>query len=520
MKTLIVSRRQFLRGSGGFSLGLPFLPSLVPVPAYAADVVAAKQKRFVAIMTDHGAVFQSNMFPPDSMAPNKMSLFPGFDMAYGPLAPSTDGGNTSLAPVLTAPSTALTAKLVSKLNVIEGLCIPFYIAHNTGGHLGNYARNDGNGKGGQYAQKFPTVTIDQLMAYSSSFYTSLQGVRERVLVTGSRGGYSWSWSNPTAKSGTIQEVSTEQSPQALFDKAIGTPMAMTPGMPQPPPRQPIVDRVLAGYKTLRESNRRLSADDRRRLDDHMSRLAELQRRVAVVSPPMPSASCGSVKKPGPVDTNSGDPSALKARFQALNDVIVAAFLCGSSRLATMSVATPLVSYSGSWHQDTAHQWPNADAQQRLLGHNRNVFEWVFVDLARKLDAVDEGGSTVLDNTLIAWSQESGMSTHDNPNMPLITAGSAGGFLKTGLFLDYRCKTAGQLFPYVKMPSLLYFGLTWNQWLATVLQAMGVPKSEFDAGKGLAGYPNTLDLRDAGLEPFGLTPGAYTSANDVLPLLGA
>ena len=39
MKTLTVSRRQFLRGSGGFSLGLPFLPSVVPTPAYAADVV-------------------------------------------------------------------------------------------------------------------------------------------------------------------------------------------------------------------------------------------------------------------------------------------------------------------------------------------------------------------------------------------------------------------------------------------------------------------------------------------------
>lgn len=515
MKKLVVSRRQFLRGTGGFSLGLPFLPSLVPVPAYAADAVPAKQKRFVSLMTDHGAVYQSNMFPPDSMASNKMTLFSGFDIAYGPLTASTSGSNTVLAPVLTAPSTRLTPKLVGKMNVIEGLCIPFYIAHNTGGHLGNYARNDGNGKGGQYAQKFPTVTIDQLMAYSSSFYSSLQGIRERVLVTGSRGGYSWSWSNPTAKSGTIQEVPTEQSPQALFDKAIGMAAPTTPGTMQPPPRKPIVDRIRANYKSLRESNRRLSADDKRRLDDHMSRLDELERRVTAVTTTMPSASCGTVKKP----TASAD-GDLKARYQAYNDVIVAAFICGASRLATMSVTTPLVSFSGSWHQDTAHQWPNADAQSRLLGHNRNMFEWVFVDLASKLDAVDEGGgSTYLDNTLVSWSQESGMSTHDNPNMPLVTAGSAGGFLKTGMFVDYRCKTASQLFPYVKMPSLLYYGLTWNQWLATALQAMGVPRSEFEKN-GIAGYPNAVDLKDSGLEPFKLNDGAYTGASEILPLLKA
>jgi hypothetical protein len=36
---------------------------------------------------------------------------------------------------------------------------------------------------------------------------------------------------------------------------------------------------MASYRSLRDGNRRLSAADRQRLDDHLDRLAELQRRV-------------------------------------------------------------------------------------------------------------------------------------------------------------------------------------------------------------------------------------------------
>ena len=75
--------------------------------------------------------------------------------------------------MLRAPSSALTAALVAKMNVLCGLDVPFYIAHNTGLHLGNYARNDGNGGDGKAVQAFPRPTIDQIMAWSPSFYRDL-----------------------------------------------------------------------------------------------------------------------------------------------------------------------------------------------------------------------------------------------------------------------------------------------------------------------------------------------------------
>ena len=63
------------------------------------------------------------------------------------------------------------------MNVLWGLDVPFYIAHNTGLHLGNYARNDGNGGDGKAVQAFPRPTIDQIMAWSPSFYPTCRGIR-------------------------------------------------------------------------------------------------------------------------------------------------------------------------------------------------------------------------------------------------------------------------------------------------------------------------------------------------------
>ena len=62
MKTFKVSRRQVLRGGAGFTLGMPFLPSLVARRADGATPVFAKQLRFVASVTEHGGLYVSNMF--------------------------------------------------------------------------------------------------------------------------------------------------------------------------------------------------------------------------------------------------------------------------------------------------------------------------------------------------------------------------------------------------------------------------------------------------------------------------
>ena len=79
---------------------------------------------------------------------------------------------------------------------------------------------------------------------------------------------------PGVTTGSIENVRGYASSLELFNKIFVPP---TTGGPAP--RAPIVDRVLENYKRLRNGNRRLSAADRQRLDDHMARIAELQRKL-------------------------------------------------------------------------------------------------------------------------------------------------------------------------------------------------------------------------------------------------
>lgn len=474
-----LSRRQILRGLGGFTLALPFLESIA-APRAASAAPPASPKRFVQFCTQHGGVWGSNMYPGDASLVQSLS-YGGHTVKQGALALQTSGQDALLSSVLRAPASRLTPAVAAKMNVLRGLDVPFYLGHHTGGHLGNFARNDGNGSDGQSMQAFPTPTIDQLMAYSPNFYGSLASIKERSLVIGARASYGWS--NPATKSGTIQEIAGSSDARELFQR-IFVPTDAAP----PKPLAPVVDRVLEDYKRLRNTNRRLSSTDRQRLDDHMQRLSELERRLNV------HVSCGTQKAPADTNALQGrasyeiDPAAQIAKYQAMNDVIVAAFMCDTSRIATLDVFETLSTYAGDWHQDIAHHADNPDgvAQGTLADAHRAFFAGVFLDLVTKLDVDAGNGRTYLDDSLIVWSQESGEFTHDAQSVPVITAGSAGGFLKTGNYCDYR-NTSVVIQGGSGAPATTNAGLLWHQWLATALQAMGLSPAEYEAN-GVRGYP--------------------------------
>jgi hypothetical protein len=504
MSQRIITRRQVLRGLSGFTLGLPFLPSLLPGRAYGQDAVFAARPRFLAMTTEHGGVFESAMFPDESTLTDTEALYPGHSIRYGALQRSVEGADAAVSTVLRGPAERLSAQLVSKMNVLWGLDIPFYIAHHTGGHLGNNAQNDGNGDDSELVQPYPMPTIDQLMAWSPTFYDDLGGVSLRSIVTGSRNRLSWNWSNPGARSGAIEEVRNTRDALSVFEGLFST--STSPA--SQPTRRSIVDRVIENYRSLRDGNRRLSALDRQRLEDHMERLAELQRRADALT--QARASCSEpVAPPRAAD----DP----ANLALLVDVIANAFICGASRIAVVGVVDErFCDYVGDWHQDVAHKWSDAGAQPWLQQSHGSAFREVFLQLAARLDAVEESpGVSVLDNTLMTWSQESGEMTHEARSIPVVTFGGAAGFLRTGLFCDYRNRTPqGTL-----KSSGEYSGLLYSQWLATCLQAMRLPQEEWQNVENNASAGYGYLLVDDVYRPTHVS-GVVENASEVLPQLRA
>src|SRR5690606_4124646 len=134
------NRRQFLIGSGGFMLALPFMRSLLPSTAQAQAF--SPKPRFVAWATPHGAVWGNNMCPADSMLTETTNIYADHPARHGALKLNVSGGRASLSSVLSASSSLLTESLLSKLNVLRGFDVSCNIGHHTGGYLGNYARTD------------------------------------------------------------------------------------------------------------------------------------------------------------------------------------------------------------------------------------------------------------------------------------------------------------------------------------------------------------------------------------------
>ena len=465
-----LSRRQILRGAFGASLALPFLPSLFGGEKEAKAAYTTR-KFFVSMQTEHGCAWGKNMFPADSTLTEKRT-YVGHEIRSGALVPGpAPNGKTALCPILTA--TALTKSLTDKMIVMRGLDVPYYVGHNTGVALGNYARNDSDANGVLPDQ--PRIpTIDQLMAWSPNFYSDLSSIRERSVIAAPN--TSWNYSNPQTRSGPVQAIGSTFDSAELMKRIYVTN--------DPTGRKPIADLVLEDYKRTRNASG-ISKDDQRRLDDHMQRISELQRRLNV------RASCSNVKVPTGKSTDFiskpgyGVNEALEASaWQLLNDVIVAAFMCGTSRIAIMRPIVQFSNYAGaSWHQDVAHQahMPDGLKQKIMSDSYQFFFEQVFLDLAIKLDAVSDGaGRTLLDNSLVMWSQESGAYAHNSQSLPIVAAGSAGSYLKTGLYCDYR-----NLFEQVNpggqdgATEITHAGIMQAQWLGTILQAMGLERNEYE-----------------------------------------
>src|SRR5204862_3540990 len=82
----------------------------------------------------------------------------------------------------------------------------------------------------------------------------------------------------------------------------------------------------------------------------------------------------------------------------------------------------------------------------------------FIRLVQAMDAIKEGDRTMLDRAIVFWTTDHGYArTHTLENIPMMTVGSGGGKIKTGMHIAAPGDSVTRL------------GLT-------LMQAMGVPIS--------------------------------------------
>jgi hypothetical protein len=460
MKFNRISRRHCLQGLGGVGLALPILESLTSRVAVAAPPAPAT--RFVAIKSSNG---QRDMYWNPKTLPAMTQT--GESIRHAPLSAFAGGVN---------PICATFAPHHAKMNFVQGLDVIPGLGHNRGGMLGNF--NDF------------TPTIDQVMAYSSKVYPVEPAIRSLLLGCPPADNGSFSYN---VSSGTLVQLPAYRSVEAAFDRVF-----FSASPEQARHQQTIVDRVYQDYQALRESPR-LSKNDRLTLDRHLTTVQELQTRLRTQVPltlgqgRCPSDPLGARPVSGVPDASSL--MDIEQYYRDLCDLIVVAFACSATKVATLQVEFPK-SFTPNDYHGHSHS-PEEEPNPVELEINQWIAEKIVRELVQRLDVAEADGATYLDNSVVFWGNEISLgNAHRSENMPAVLFGSAGGKLTTGNFISYW-NPAG-----TKVP-MVVGGRPYNQLLVSLLQSMGLEPADYEQpGQPGYGAASTTDPdRSAYYAPF-------------------
>lgn len=522
------SRRMFLRGIGGATLALPLLQSLLPRGVQAQTLAP---KRFITFKTfstqlikqwypafeGNGYTLKNAVYD-DSRADSTTLLtqkLAGGPYTWAPLSDLvTDRGLSGILGPKLNP-------FVDKLTLIRGLDFLPSVNHNYGGLLGNFSSCttatpcDADG-----LEAVPT--IDQVMAYSPKVYADTPGQRYLHISQGVVDSMSYT---DYGQGGGVEQLQARTNPRDAFnDLFAGVDSAPAEGSSGPNPDALLVDKVIEQYRALR-NNPRLSADDKQKVEQHVNLLAELESRLGGTTSAL---SCSVPLEPESLaNNNETDPGDIVAKWDLFLDIVTAALVCDRTRIITIGVHKALGpgpdpddntlighyhsedASGGTWH-GLAHDWDNENSRRMLAGINNWVAEELFAKLLGRLDVDEADGSTILDNSLVYWGNELGFN-HIGHSVPCLLAGSAGGFIEPGRYLDYIDWDGRSYFS--QEDGNVIRGIPHNQFLVTALQAMGLSPEDYERN-GEPGYGSTsTNGRDPDLWP---TDYDLSQVGNILP----
>lgn len=394
-----LNRRKVLRGVMGgatISLSLPFLDCFLDNKGTALAATGA------SLPVVFGSWIQN------------LGLNPGR------WKPDTVGANYKSGPELEA-----LAPFLSKMNILSGM--NYYLdgrpldTHDTSlevATMGSIPRG-----------KESDPTLDNIIA-------DVVGARSRfrsleIALNGSRR----SWSK--RRGGVVNP--SEPSPAALYTRIFG-PDFNDPNAAEfsPDPKTMARRSVLSALSDERKGiMSRVGAVDRERLDEYFTSLRQIEQQLDIeLSKPAPLEACvvpGDVK-----DADLGNSVAsVEANNRIFGALLAHAVACDQTRVFNVYFDTQQLRKPGlvrDWHSLT-HEEPI----DQELGYQKDTTWFVnfsmdtVAEFVKRLDGYQEGSGTTLDRTLLLWQTDHGYArTHSLDDMPILTLGSAGGRMKTGL----------------------------------------------------------------------------------------
>lgn len=394
---IALPRRTFLTGAG-ITLALPWLDAM---SARADSVTTAGS--IGSEETPRRAVF----------------CFFGLGINGREFTPADTGLEYTVTPILQPLES-----LRRDFTVVSGLKLT-----HSGGHVGD--RTFLTGTNTRSAGAKLRVSCDQELAAVIGRQTRFPSLTLGIKRGTGFGGYydqTLSWS----PSGT--PIPSENRPHVLFDQLFRHETADTLDA-----REAEFIRRASVLDSLREEARRLNGalgtDDRRKLDEYLTGIRDLERRMQDekdwLRKPKPNVEALEFGKEQGLDP---DKAGLEyRRYQRLMfDVIALALQTDSTRVVSYLARMDGQDGTGSWRDMgnpyNYHEMTHHGEDPDKLKWFTQADIWYMEDWAYflgKLKSIKEGDGTLLDHTLVAYGSSGGsINAHHNHHLPTMLAGGS------------------------------------------------------------------------------------------------
>jgi hypothetical protein len=432
-----INRRAFLRGAGGVAIALPFLEGYLERSAFGALPTTPVFGFFIC--TANGVV-QSGGGDPERFWPTALGAI---DSAK--LAAATDR------------CTSVLAEHASRLLFVKGINYP---NGGTGcGHASGLAQT--------LTGLAPTGGANKAVSTGESADTTIAklvnpaGVEPLTLYSGLKEGYI---NEKLSFSAAGQVRSAEGNPYNVYKKLMGI---ATPGGGGSSTIDQLIKRrksandlVKAELNSLR-SRSDLSSADKMRLDQHFSYIRDLENTMTGMAM---QCSTAGLDVTAINALNTGSAFRQNGKIEEVNklqmDLVGLAFSCNMTRVATLQagdgtdhtnyvvdgVKTEKFHYISHRQADDGGgggaKIPNAVELHAKIDRIRME---TFKYMLDRWKTYSTPNGPLLDNAFAMWtSHVANGPSHSFNNLPIIIAGSAGGYLKQGQYVDAARSTNGKL----------------------------------------------------------------------------
>ncbi|MDE0571072.1 MAG: DUF1552 domain-containing protein [Verrucomicrobiales bacterium] len=205
----------------------------------------------------------------------------------------------------------------------------------------------------------------------------------------------------------------------------------------------VLDAVLQDAKGLRRGISRL---DQQKLDEYLNSVREVEKRIESAGKRgelqgwRPTLTGPNIPRP-----KDGYPQDIVEHMRLMSDIMVLAFQTDTTRICTLKLNND--------HGTLRFPHLGVDYMiHHLLSHS-DTEDWLKVNqffleqmayIARKLDSIQEGDRTALDNSMIMLCSSMLTGNHNANQLPVVMIGGGGGRIKGGQNLDYLDKKDRQM----------------------------------------------------------------------------